>query len=91
MYTKWTQHLKDPQEKQHFVNDITNSKPVLRHLMTMLDTEERILNRSEMDPSAYNSPSWGYLQAHKNGFRQALFKIKQLIDLDQQKEEVNDR
>jgi hypothetical protein len=86
MYTKWTQHLKDPEEKQRFVNEILSSKHVLEHLMALLDEEEKVLNRSEIEPTAYNVPSWPYFQAHKNGFRQCLYKIKKIIDLDQQKE-----
>lgn len=91
MYTKWTQHLTDPEEKLRFQNEIQSSKHVLEHLMTLLFEEEMILNRSEIDPVAYSSPSWSHLQAHKNGFRQCLYKIKKIIDLDQQKDTVNDR
>lgn len=91
MYTKWTQHLKDPEEKQRFQNEIQGSKHVLEHLMTLLDEEEAVLNRSEIDPVCYNSPSWSSLQAHKNGFRQCLYRIKKIINLDQQKDAVNDR
>lgn len=88
MYTKWTQHLKDPEEKQRFLNEIQGSKSVLERLKQLMDEEELILNRSEMDPSCYNVPSWSHFQAHKNGYRQALFKHKKLIDLDQQKDDI---
>jgi len=91
MFVEWTQHLKDPEEKQRFLNEIRNAKPVLDFLKTRLDAKERTLNRSEINISNYNIASWDNFQAHKNGYRQCLYEIGKLIDLDQQKDEENDR
>jgi hypothetical protein len=86
MYTKWTQHLTDEEEKKRFQNQIWSAKPVLERLLLILDEQEKSLDRSEIDPQSFSSPNWAYLQAFKNGDRFRLNYLKTLIDLDQQKE-----
>lgn len=90
MFTKWTQHLKDPIEKQRFVNEILSSKSILDHLGVILESMEKTLERSERSPKAYDAPNWQYRQAHCNGYLQCLYEIKAFVNLDQQ-EIVNDR
>lgn len=87
MYTKWTQHLKDPEEKTRFENQVLNSKTVLERLLQILNEEEQALDRSELDIKAFDQPGWAYRQAFKNGYRSCLGVLKKLIDLDQQKKE----
>jgi hypothetical protein len=87
MYTKWTQHLKDEEEKARFENTILSSKKVLDRLIQILDEEEQALDRSELDIKSFDHPGWAYKQAFKNGYRSSLGVLKKLIDLDQQKKE----
>lgn len=87
MYTKWTQHLSDPEDKKRFENDIISAKPVLERITSLLNEEEQALDRSEMDIRTYDLANWSERQAHKNGFRSCLYMVKKLIDLDQQKVE----
>ena len=82
MYTDWTKHISDKDEKAAFEKEIRSSVEVLRRLKKLLEDKEATLERSELDPTAYNSPSWAYLQAHKNGYRSALNHLKQLCTLD---------
>lgn len=84
MYLAWTKHIKDPDEKVRFENSIKGSKDVLERLSQLLSEEERGLDRSETDVRTYDLPNWDYKQAHKNGFRECLYIVQKLINLDQQ-------
>lgn len=86
MYTKWTQHLKDSEEKERFVNSILGSKIVLRRLQDLLKEEEQSLDRSETDIRVFDQPNWAERQAFKNGYRSCLGVLQKLIDLDHQRD-----
>lgn len=90
MYSRWTQHLQTEEEKDNFKNSIYSAKPVLERLLEMLNEDEALLDRSEMDQRVYDLPNWSERQAHKNGNRQQMHAIRLLIDLDQQKGTIND-
>lgn len=83
MITAWTKHLKTEDEKQAFANQFRNSVDVLERLNELLDEEIDNLDRSELTTKTYDSPSWAFLQAHKNGYRQAIQIVKKLISPDQ--------
>lgn len=84
MYLDWTRHLKDDKEKTRFQNQVIAAKPVLERLMSLIDEKEAALNRSEFDPKSFDSPSWAYHQAFKNGVRATNYGLRKLIDLDNQ-------
>lgn len=86
MFTRWTQHLKDTEEKQKFVNEVYSSRHVLEHLDSMLDNLGKGLERAERSPRAYDQPNWDYRQSHVNGYMQCLSDVRTMIDLDQQKD-----
>lgn len=90
MFTRWTQHLKTDEEKEAFKRKIHSAKEVLDHLKLMLEEDLVSLDRSEMDQRIYQTPNWDFLQAHKNGNRQAYHLMKTLVDLDQQKGSIHD-
>lgn len=87
MYTEWTKHLKTPEEKEKWAKTVFASKEVLDYLNKLLEEKEKYLDRSEMDIAVYDTPSWAYRQAHKNGNRESLHYLRKLINLDQQKVE----
>lgn len=91
MYSGWTSHLKDKQEKERFNQSVLAAKPVLERLKTLIEMEESAIDQTERDPKAYVNPAWPYMQAHKNGMRSLAHTIKQFIDLDKQKEPKIDR
>lgn len=84
MITAWTKHLKTDEEKDRFRNKVNSAKVVLQRLIELLDEEEDSLDRSELSQMAYDNANWPYLQAHKNGYRQALSIVKKIITLDQE-------
>jgi len=90
VYTKWTSHLSDPEEKQRFENQIISAKPVLERLAQLITEDEGNLDKVELGVKQFEVPNWDYRQAYYNGSRASLHSIKKLIDLDQQ-EITNDR
>lgn len=90
MWHQWTKHLSDPVEKAKFVSEVQSCRFIFRRLIEILDDKEKEINNSETSFTDYQSPSWAYVQAHKNGYRSCLRHIKTLVDLDQQKEPVKD-
>lgn len=85
MYLEWTKHLKDPQDKSNFEQQILSARPVLERLKQILEEKENTLDRSETSITVYDTPNWAERQAHKNGNRESLWFLKKLVDLDQQK------
>jgi hypothetical protein len=85
MYTEWTSHLKSDEAKQNFENQIINSVDVLRRLNAILNHYEKSLDRTETSIDTYALPNWEHRQAHKNGNREIIQRIKTLIDIDQQR------
>ena len=93
MYTMWTKHLEDSEEKLKFEKTVLGSGRVLDRLKDILQEQEDALNIGEVSPKNYDTPSWAYKQAHSNGYRQCLNVLKKLVDLDQQlptMEDTND-
>jgi hypothetical protein len=81
MFVDWTKHLPEQQDKIDFEKRLRyNHKEVLNRILQILDEDERSLNRSEVDPKAYEVANWSNLQAHKNGYRAHLNRMKKLIE-----------
>lgn len=85
MYIEWTSNLRNEDDKRKFEDRVFSAKDVLDRLLEIIEIKEKALDRSETNIDVYNTPSWDYRQAHKNGNRESLSQIKKLIDLDQQK------
>lgn len=84
MYSAWTQHLKEPEDKKRFEGSVAASKTVLDRLKTIVSSLQSGLDQDEINKKYYESPSWAYRQAHNNGFRHALNFVNTIIDLDKQ-------
>lgn len=83
MQLVWTKNIKDPEAKVRFENSLVGSRQVLDRLKEILsEIETTDLDRSEMEPKSYESPSWAFRQAHKNGFRQAIHLIDKIITIE---------
>lgn len=79
MQTVWYQHLRNKEEQEKFKQIVQSSKITLDRLneivYTMIKSGE---STSEED---YESPSWAYRQADRNGYIRALQTITKLIDI----------
>ena len=85
MLIEWTSHLKDPEEKSSFENEIHRSKDVLDRLKSILDKQLLNIDYNEIHIDTYSTPNWSERQAHKNGNREMLMYLRKLVDLDQQR------
>jgi hypothetical protein len=75
---RWTQNLEE-KDKEKFLVALRHDTVVLGRLKEILEEELKGLSAKEVSPSVYDSPSWGYKQAHYNGVRQSLQMIISLI------------
>lgn len=72
MLIDWTKHLKDPEAKAKFEDQIRGARPVLEHLLKIVEDSRGALDRSETNINVYAAPNWDFRQAHKNGNRETL-------------------
>lgn len=86
MYTLWTTHLSDQEDKDKFKKQIRSAKDVLDRQKDILSEELKALERVEVGLKTYETPSWSAKQAHMNGDRSRIMWLLNLIDLDQQKD-----
>lgn len=91
MISKWTSHLKTDKEKEDFAKEVQGSKRVLDRLKEMVTEQEQELNQVEITAKTYEIPNWDYRQAHNNGYRQCLYLIKRIVDLDSTKSHPDQR
>jgi hypothetical protein len=84
MYIRWTQHLKDEEQKKRFENEVYGSRRVLERLQQLLDEEEKTIGRQETNSTIFDQPNWYERQIFNNGYRACIGTLKKLIDLDQQ-------
>lgn len=75
----WTRHLKDPKKKKDFEQYLRNDTLVLGRLQEILKERYKDLEYSEERDSDYDSPSWAYKQAHRNGYKTALNFVNDLL------------
>lgn len=73
----WLRGLKD-KEREDFETFVRNSTPVLEVLLKKLNQMEQEISEKESGESQYNS-DWAFLQAHRNGKKEALKTLKGLL------------
>lgn len=86
MQSAWVKNLKTKEEQERFFNTLQGARPVLERLDELLTEKQDTLDRTERTIKAYDNPNWAYQQAHKNGCASMLMAVKELINLDQQKD-----
>lgn len=86
MRTEWTRDCPDDATKQERRDMVKSARPTLDVLRKILRTKLEEQEAAAFATSAYDSPSWPYLQADKNG-RMALLKdLIDLVDVSDQEE-----
>lgn len=78
------EHLQDPESRDHFQKLLlnTHADPVWNRLRRILELEAEALERKELTPKQYEHAAWPYLQAHRNGQRQAIQLLQDLLKLE---------
>lgn len=83
MQTQWFSHL--PKDKHEEVKKIvlgsTKVLDILHNIVYNMSIVE-----SKPSTKDYDSPSWAYLQAHKNGRIEALREIAKLLEVSDQEQ-----
>ena len=75
----WTSGLSED-EKKEFEKAVRNDTYVLSKLRKVIDEEIENLDRQEISSSSYDNPSWAFKQAHGNGVRAGLIKVRRLLE-----------
>lgn len=76
---EWMKHISDPKKKQDFEAVLRNSTVVIARLRSLCAEWENELNTQEMKISDYDTPNWAEKQAHRNGDRSRLRKLRDLL------------
>lgn len=77
---EWVKHLTDPDQKENFEKTLRNSTLVLARLRDIVDEWETTILREETKPDQYAVANWQLLQAHRNGDRERIKKLRDLLD-----------
>lgn len=76
----WTKHLQDPDKKEAFEKTLRNNTLVIARLRDIVDEWEATLLNEETLPNQYSVANWTELQAHRNGNREMIKRVKNLLD-----------
>jgi len=82
----WYGELKKDEDKKKLEEVIRHSTVALGRLKEIVEGNISSSERQETRMSEYDSASWSHKQAHRNGYRQAMFEMKELLSfLDQRR------
>ena len=91
MKIQWTSHLKEDDDKDWFQKQVLAAKPVLERLDTLVTEKLKALESIEVGMDKYIQPGWSAMQAHCNGEKAAWKYIKNLINLQTERENKDGR
>lgn len=83
--TAWTKNLKTPQEVSEFESTLRRSIFILGRLKSLLKEWQEDLDRQEGRGDDYESPSWAFKQANRNGEKHQLRKTLDLLSFLEEK------
>lgn len=77
----WTKHLPHgSKEKETFEKSVRNAAHVLERLRDVIEEYEIEIYQKESSESDYGE-GWQFLQAHRNGKKEAFKTIKRLVEI----------
>lgn len=77
---EWTSGM-DEEEKKNFLIILHNNTQLIRRLHAILDQWDKEIEKSEFTIKDYDTPNWAVKQAHRNGDRGRIKKVKDLFTL----------
>lgn len=80
MNVKWTRYFDTDEEKKQFVNLLRQSSKVTEVLSKIVQSELNTITKAE-ENEGYDG-DWAFLQAHRNGNKEAYRKMLNLLDLE---------
>ena len=84
MKSEWVSHLKSREEQLKFKEFVQSSQPVLSRLSDLMDS--RLRSGEVVKANDYDSPSWAFKQADRNGYLRAVSELKALLNTADQAE-----
>jgi tRNA threonylcarbamoyladenosine modification (KEOPS) complex Cgi121 subunit len=84
MYTVWTQHLENEDQKKNFQAQIRSASAVLDKQTEIINSRLKAIESIQTGIEIYKQPGWEGLLAHYNGEMASLKWVRTLIDLDKQ-------
>ncbi len=69
------------EDKEIIENSLKTNRTLLERLAEILDKELVKVRRDEQQESSYTSSAWPYLQAHRNGKKEALEFLKRVVTI----------
>lgn len=76
---EWFRGNHKPADKEKLEQALRNSTYVLSKLLEVCDGWEQDLLRQSLSAADYDTPSWAYKQAHRNGDLSRIRKLKDLL------------
>lgn len=73
---------KSPKEKEEIEYVLRNNTILITAFFEILDRMEAEETRQEIQTADYDSPSWAYKQADRNGAKRAYDKVRKLFIFD---------
>lgn len=80
MKSAWFQKCKTKEEKESVKQSIMSQREPLDRLKEILEP----MLKDTVPSTDYDSPSWAYKQADRNGFNRALTTVLEMINLDKE-------
>lgn len=75
----WFKNLQKDQQED-FKTYVRNSTQLIDQLRYIIENYEHEIYEEECKESSYEVSDWTYLQAHRNGKKEILRKLKKLTD-----------
>lgn len=79
LQAQWLGNLKG-EDRENFKKQVLNSKIVLDKLHEIV--YNMYMENRNVNAVDYSCPSWSHLQAHTNGFNEALQRVLKLLDFN---------
>lgn len=82
MKSDWWKHLKTEDAKAERKRLVENSKLMREAMLEILQAKLTSRDAQQISQSAYDSPSWAYLQADSNGYKRAVVEMIDLLTIE---------
>lgn len=81
MHIEWTAHLRTPEEREKFKQQILSHAAVLQRLDKIIEEKIRSAEREMYSEEAYNIGDWAYKQADNLGKIRALRHLRTFTNM----------
>ena len=76
---EWTEHLDTAEKRENFEKTLRNNTLIFARMQDILNKWEASILREETTKDQYATACWPQLQAHRNGNRETIKKLRDLI------------